>query len=312
MDGSQQLEQLTKNLVKPYVITRSKLGSTTKVIERDFVCNINHLNKLCTIVTEKAKFYRPTRAGFQYLVSFDDATHIENTDIQSLSEYLEGSDKRTDKVIFSWQIAHDMDGIENEMSITIRISNPMNPFVILQAALSKDHSEADALDFEDGSISVSIHGATQTTAEEIFALVSRWSSGCSRPQSMSDINVFLRKHIDKFKFANTWLLPIFCTAIFAMVIQRQEKPEYSLLLIAIVSFFVLKDVMVIFNQRIERWLRYSTKFSLFSLTGGDENQQTAYFVLSSRSTKRLIGAAIGSLTLNLLAGGIIWYLTKTN
>lgn len=311
MSNPVQLEQLTKDLCKPYIITRSKLGSTTKVIERDFVCNLNDLERLFSMVGEKVKSYQPTKAGFQYLISFSDCTHLENNSIHSLYQAVEGSDKCTDKVIFNWIIAHEIDNLENEMSITVRISNPMNPFVMLQAALSKNHSEADGLDFEDGSISVSIHGATQTSSEEVFAIVGRWAKGCTQPKSVTGSNIFISKHIKKLRFINRWILPVLFASICIIYLASQSGDIlHALTLAGFVSFLLLRDATALFNHQIEKWAHFSTRFSLFSLTGGDHNQQSAYIAISSKSNTKLILATIGSFTLNLAAGAVIWYLTK--
>lgn len=311
MSNPVQLEHLTKDLCKPYVITRSKLGSTTKVIERDFICNLNDLERLYAAVTEKVTTYRPTKAGFQYLLSFSDCTHIENDHINSLYQSVNGSEKCTDKVIFNWIIAHEMDGFENEMSITVRISNPMNPFVMLQAALSKNHSEADGLDFEDGSISVSIHGATQTSSEELFAIVGRWAKGCTQPKSVTGSNIFISKHIKKLRFLNRWVLPILYAFICVIYLATQSGDIlHSLTLAGFVSFLLLRDATALFNHYIEKWAQFSTRFSLFSLTGGDQNQQSAYIAISSKSNTKLILATISSFIVNLAAGAVIWYLTK--
>jgi hypothetical protein len=169
-----ELQDLTKNFIKPYVVTRSRLGSTTKVIDQKFICTTKELEFLYDSIGEKIGSFQPSKAGFQYLVSFTDSTHCENSDLSTISDNLSPSNKNTEKLILNWKIGHEYDGVENEMSITVRISNPMNPFVMLQAAMSSNHSDADGLDFEDGSVSVSINGATQNTAEEIFAIVQRW------------------------------------------------------------------------------------------------------------------------------------------
>lgn len=94
------------------------------------------------------------------------------------------------------------------MSVTVRISNPLNPFVMLQAAMSKDHSEADNLEFDGGAVSISIHGATQTTAEEIFSIVSRWADCCPQPASITGLNNFIYEHESKISFVNFWIFPV--------------------------------------------------------------------------------------------------------
>ncbi|ENM5863873.1 hypothetical protein ACPFUK_002411 [Vibrio cholerae] len=311
MSDVASLEDMTASLSKPYVATRSKLGSTTKLIEQKFTCGCRELLGLQAAIGEKLRYLNPTKAGFQFLVSFTDSTHYENTNLADLENVISSSDKCVDKVILNWIIAHYLDGIENEMRITVRISNPINPLTLFQAALSKDHSEFDNLDFELGAVSVSVNGATQNTSEEIFNIVSRWAKAAPNPQSFVTIHQKIQNNLPRIFIMNDWVFPmlfVFGCFFWLKMLPVSDVQPYSLL--AFCSFMFVRSAAANFNSRIDAWARRSQVYSIFNITGGDKNRQTKVAARSQNSTLKLIGSVILSLIVNLIAGGVLYYLTK--
>lgn len=307
-----ELQDLTKTLAKPYVVTRSRLGSTTQVIEDKFICSPKELKRLFSSVSEKVISFNPSKAGFQYLVSFTDGMHYENSSLDTLQERLEGSEKKTDKLILNWKVAHQIDDIENEMSITIRISNPMNPLVMLQAAFSEDHSDIDRLAFEDGSVSVSVNGATQNISEEIFSIVQRWASGCPKPASITGLNETIFKHHEKISFLNYWIFPTLYVAlafVFLKDLNLEKVQAYGF--VAFASFMMIRAAAQNLNHKLEWWCRIGRKFSMFMITGGDSNQQTKIAAKSRNGTIKAIASAGVSFIINLIAGFALFYLTTS-
>lgn len=300
------LDDLAHPLAKPYIITRSKLGSTTKVIEEKFVCSSREIKLLFDSIGEKIGSFAPSKAGFQFLVSYTDSTHYENSHLSTLEKNVSNSNKCTEKLILSWKIAHEYDGTENEMSITVRISNPINPIVMLQAAMSQDHTEADLLSFEDGSVSVSVHGATQITAEEIFSIVQRWAEACPQPQSITGINSAIHQHSEKIEFLNFWVFPVLytvCGYLFLSKVDVQESVPYAF--VAFSGLVLVRNAAQNLNHKINIWAHYSRKFSLFLLTGGDQNQQTKIAARSKNHTIKLVGSVVVSFVVNIAAGIVL-------
>lgn len=300
------LQDMTAALSKPYAVTRSKLGATTKVIDEKFICTSKELKILFSSLGEKVSTFQPSKAGFQYLISFTDSTHYENSNLDTLTNTISTSNKKTDKLILNWRVAHEYDGVENEMSITVRISNPMNPFVMLQAAMSADHGDADRLDFEDGAVSVSINGATQNTAEEIFAIVTRWAQACPQPQSITGINQKINKNSEKISFLNYWVFPVLytvCAFYYLKNTPQETVTAYSL--VAFVGFMLIRGAAQHINNLIEKWGHFSQKFSLFMITGGDSNQQTKMAAKSRNSTLKLVCSVILSFGVNIAAGLVL-------
>lgn len=297
------LQELAPSLSKPFVVTRSTLGSTTKVLQDKFICTPDQVHRLHESIGEKVASFRPSKAGFQYLLSFTDNTHYENSDLDSLERTVGNSGKKSEKLILNWMIGHEYDGIENEMSITVRISNPVNPLIMLQAAMSRDHNDTDNMEFEIGSVSVSINGATQNTSEEIFSIVKRWIESCPQPASITGLNNWICENMGKISFINFWFFPIIfsiCCYFILREIPQESVVEYSFL--AFVAFMTIRVASQHINDQIRVWASNSRKFSMFLLTGGDENQQTKIAAKSRNSSLKLFFSVGGSFLLNVAAG----------
>jgi len=300
------LQELAPALSKPYVVTRSTLGATTKVLRDKFICTPNQVHRLHESIGEKIVSFQPSKAGFQYLLSFTDNTHYENNDLDSLAKTVENSGKKTEKLILNWMIGHEYEGVENEMSITVRISNPVHPLVMLQAAMSQDHNDTDSLEFEMGSVSVSINGATQNTSEEIFSIVKRWIASCPQPASVTGLNNVICEHMGKISFINYWFFPIIfsvCCYFILTGFPQEIVVEYSFL--AFVAFMTIRVASQHINNQIEEWASSSRKFSMFLLTGGDQNQQTKISAKSKNSSLKLFFSVSASFLINVAAGIIV-------
>jgi hypothetical protein len=298
-----ELESLVPVIKSPYKITKSILGTTTKVMSDKFVCSSRELNILFDQFRDKVGYFNPTSVGFQYLVSFTDRTHFENNDISVLEKNLASTGKSTDKLILNWVVAHEHDGDENELSITVRISNPINPLIMLQAALSKSPGDIDSLEMEAGSVSVSVNGATQTASEEIFELVGRWIDCCPQPQSITKINTFISKHREKVHAINSWGMPIIYSMASFLFIQKQVPEDaISYVFLLLCGFMLLRTCASKINGMISEWCHMSRMFSLFMLTGGDKNQQTKFSAKATNSTIKLVSSVSVSFLVSIAAG----------
>lgn len=297
------LQKSDSALANPYVVTRSTLGLTTKILFDKFICSTNELHRLHEELGEKITTFNPSKIRFQYLLSFTDSTHTENNNLESLEHIVVKSGKKTEKLILNWIIRHEYDGIENEISITVRISNPVNPIVMLQAIMSQDHRDADSLEFEMGSVSVSTNGATQNTSEEIFLIVKRWISSCPQPASVTKLNSIISKNMGKISFVNRWLFPLVFSVCCYFVLSDLPQDivvEYSFL--AFVAFMTVRTVSKRFHDKIQGWASSSRQFSMFQLTGGDQNQQTKIAAASKNSSFKLFFSLGTSFLINVAAG----------
>lgn len=302
-----QLETLEKQsavLAKPYAISRSRLGIVTKLFGTRFLCNEQGIHDLNDSITEKLRQLTPTSGGFQYLLSFGDKTHFEHQDLGVLNSAVRNSAKTTERLVLKWIITHPIEGVANELTLIVRISNPINPFIMLQAILSKSPEDIDNLEFENGSVSASVDGAGQITAEEIFAVVGKWIDSRPQPQYITGIHERIHRHLNKLQFANYWLFPSLLASIFLIYLWKWSPTTHALPLLfaAIIVHSYAREATQKINQQLERWSHLTRRFSIFSLTGGDINQQAKFASKSKNSLVKLIAATSASVISNVIAG----------
>ncbi|WP_036306775.1 hypothetical protein, partial [Methyloglobulus morosus] len=129
-----ELAHTVANFGRPYAITRSRLGAITKVYPERYICDLNSIKELFQSIVEKLDaLTTKDRPSFSFLISFSDQTHHDGvaTDLSGLTTIPIG--KKTERTVMRWVVKHEIEDFENELTITIRISNPINPLLFLQA-----------------------------------------------------------------------------------------------------------------------------------------------------------------------------------
>lgn len=283
----------------------------TKLFDTKFLCNTTGIHELYGAVCERLSHLNPESGGFQFLISFDDRTHVEHQNIDELDNIVRNNGKTTERLTLKWVARHKIDSEDNELTVVVRISNPINPLLFLQAALSKSPQDIDNLEFESGSVSASVDGAGQITAEEIFSVIGRWVDSRPQPQYITTLHGSISKHKEKIAFLNYWVLPILVAVIFFLALWK-HTPEQLLipvLFAAVASNFYLRTIASRLNDKIMRWCHFSLLFSIFSLTGGDNNQQAKFASKSKNSLIKLVSVIIGSFVLNVIAGFTVSWLS---
>jgi hypothetical protein len=178
-------------LGRPYTITRSRLGAIAKVYKERYIYYLVSFKELFQSIGKKlAGIKAKAMPEFSFLISFSDQTHRDGAagDLQGLSTISIG--KQTEWMVMRWLVKHDIEGTENELFITILISNPINPLIFLQAALSKSPSELDNMEFEMGFTCVTVDGASQGYAEEVLLRVKNWMEARNKPHPFIEIENF--------------------------------------------------------------------------------------------------------------------------
>lgn len=296
---------------KPYAITRSKLGAITKIFDDRYICDLRALKEIFQSIGEKL-----SRSGsvatptFSFLISFDDKTHHDGitADFQNLTTIPTG--KLTDRIVMRWGITHLLNEEENELSVTIRISNPINPLVFLQAALSKSPNELDNTEFELGSTCVTVDGSTQAYADEIFLLVKNWVAARNKPHAFIEV----RKVYDKVEWYadqfNRSLLPTLVVA--GLSFWSLERFSTNTLIASIPItfgiFFFIRSIGDDLNRKMLIWARKTEHMGVFQITNGDIDSVAKMAARAKNSALKLIATNAMSLVSNIIAGVVCWYL----
>lgn len=303
MPQLEQLDNYAGVMTKPYSLSRSRLGTTTKLFDKKFLCNEQGVYDLNESITEKLRQLSPSSGGFQYLLSFGDNTHFEHTNLTSLNGAVKNCGKTTNRAVLKWVIKHTIEEQDNELTVIVRVTNPINPLVFLQAALSKSPEDIDNLEFEGGSVSVSVDGAGQILSEEVFSVVGKWVDSRPQPQYVTTTHEIFNRHMKKFQFINYWLFPVLVSASLFMYLWKQTPQNIAIpvLFASVIIHTYSRSIASHINNLLERWAQTASLFSVFSLTGGDHNQQARFTAKSRNSVIKLMLVTTGSFALNIAA-----------
>ncbi|ACB75216.1 hypothetical protein [Opitutus terrae] len=301
-------------LARPYSLTRSRLGTETKIFSERYLCTPGSIAVLCESISTKLQSLTPKAGGFSYLLSFSDRTHLDKSDLGFLCKSTIDTGKTTERLVLKWIVTHDINGEDNELTVVIRIANPINPLLFFQAALSKSPQDIDNVDFELGSTCVSVSGAGQILCDEFFGLVHRWIEARDKPYSFIGIDAFVKKHGRKIAFLNRFLLPYILLAGTMLVSGGLETkfgcaPE-QVLILALLLFFVSRDLGLAVNKKVEQWAQNLFKFSIFQITTGDNDLVTKLVAKSKNSSLKLCGSVVYAFAINIGASAVFWWLTK--
>lgn len=307
------LTQPVTILSKPYTLTRSKIGAVTKVFKEKYICDPNSLRELFERVGEKLEQLKPIETEFSFLISYSDQTHHDGViaDLHNLKLIPTG--KQTERVVLQWTANHLIDGEENETSLTLRISNPINPLVYLQAALSKSANDIDNIEFEMGSTCVTVNGAGQMYAEEVFHSIKQWIESRNKPHAFLSIH----KLYGKYEWLIDELSPSFLPLLLLGASSLAAHKYLDLKTLVAVSpilfglFVVARDYGRILNSKMVYWANKSKTFSMFLLTNGDSDALSKVAASSKNSCIKLGVSSFFSLLLNIAAGIICYILLRS-
>lgn len=300
-------------LGRPYSITKSRLGAITKVYTDQYVCDVPAMKELFQTISEKLGGVTYTQTPkFSFLISFSDQTHHDGVtaDLQSMSAMPIG--KQTERVVAKWTLVHKIDDIDNELSVTVRISNPVNPLVFLQAALSKSPSDLDNFEFEMGSTCVTVDGAVQSFADEVFLRIQKWIEARNKPHSFLPVHQIYRRFEWWLDQLGASLLPLLVVGFLSVWAAKQRDVSLQLTAapILIAVFLILRDFGRRLNSKMAHWAAKSRHISLFQLTNGDNDALTKQAAKANNSALKLIVSAAFSFVLNIAAGIACWWITK--
>ena len=297
-------------LGRPYAVTHSRLGAITKIFQERYLCDLSSMKELTRSIGEKLSELKiQGTPAFSFLISFSDQTHHDGPmqDLQSLTTIPIG--KKTERVVMRWIVTHELEGAPNELSVTIRISNPINPLVFLQAALSKSPNEIDNIEFEMGSTCVTVDGAGQAYADEIFLRMSKWLEARNKPHPFVEIGKFYSKYewwIDELTHS---LLPLLVVGSLSLLLAKYfASAQLTALPVLIGIFFVIRTVAGKINSRMGWWAKRSSTLSLFAITNGDQDAITKMAAVAKNSLIKLVVVGVLNFGLNVAAGVFCWWL----
>lgn len=296
---------------KPYTVTRSRLAVITKVYDDKYICDIDSLKQIFELIAEKLSSLTPKKEPeFSFLISFSDKTHQDGLTPDFTMMRTLSTGKTTDRIVMRWKVIHDIQGEDNELSITIRISNPINPLIFLQAALSKSPSEVDNVEFEMDATCVTVDGADQSYSDEVFLRVQNWINARNKPYSFMQVSEFYSKYdwyVDQF---NRALLPLLLISLLSIFSSNEltQSSQITIIPIVVGLFFFFQSIAYKINSKMAHWAARSKHIGLFQVSNGDVDALSKMAAKVKNGAIKLVATGITSLTLNIGAAVLCWWL----
>ena len=296
-------------LLRPFQATNTRLGVITKIYERRYISNCTSIIELFQEISEICRSMNPRNFAFSYLISFSDNTHIDGNNPQDFESQRLKTAKTVDRLLLKWAIVNNYDSQENEISIMVRISNPVNPIMLLQAALSKKADDFDNIEFSNGCTSASICGASPIHGDEFIQIVGRWIDARPRPEYVTTIHEVINKRINIIEWTNYWLMPLLGVIVAAIWMMKNPDSKYIIHVgvFGVLVHWYLCKISKAINSKIQYYIYSIQRYSVFDITNGDFNQMTKYAAKSKNSMYKLIASGVYGVLGNILAAYLCYY-----
>lgn len=303
-----------------------KQDTDTQVFTSDFLIGMKDIATLARSMDEQLRPYSQ--------LSYTDSATVEfsnnrTKDFQSISDLATANwDKpsTTASVTLRWNLLLEMKDTEKpvEHNIVLRISSGIRPQDMMRAIFSKDLEEVDSFDLSSAGCVCHITFATQSLANDIFRVVQEWTDGRSKPEYTIPYLVKIRQNSKRIARFTEFSMPVTTAATILAYYFYSTRDQ--VLSDPVTTDFVRTGVLYVsmtwlvytFSRAGSKWLSNRLKSQLdrigrihpFMLTAGDDNRQNS---LSAKNKKNLRGfffEAAFAVTWNVVAGFIIYYLTK--
>lgn len=298
-------------LDRPYSFVRSKLGATTKIFTDRYIFDLESVKEIITAIGEKLHALNPKETPtIAVLLSFSDQTHQDGGTIDLNGQNFIPIGKQTERVVIRWVVKHDIDGVENELSITLRVSNPINPLVLLQAALSKNPSDIDNIEFEMGSTCVTVDGAGIWYADEVFYRIKSWIDARRKLHRFIEGGRFYARYewwIDQLSVS---LLPLSSIAVLSLFAANFLSQSQMITAIPplLGIFFLIQSFGRRINSKMAVWAKLSDFVSIFEITNGDRDAVLKNAAKAKNGFIKLAFTGAINLFLNVVGGIVCWWL----
>lgn len=258
-------------LNKPYNVTRSRLGAITKVYSTEYICDVKALKQVIDSITEKlSNMQGPIEVSL--IISYADNTHHDFGVYEINSFDFDRVDKVTDRIVIKWVLIQHIDNEIQELSVILRLANPINPLILFQAALTKSANDIDNLDFEIGTTCITVDGAIDSTANEFFLRVSNWINARAKYHVFLDIRSTYLKFKSLINFFNSSIIPLVITLILSHYASRLDiKNQIALTPSILGAFLILQHAFRTLNNYLMSRIYNAYKVNLFSITSGDRD-----------------------------------------
>lgn len=280
--------------------------------------SMRELEELNRAVVAKLSHYELLGSEFSAILTLRDTRFEEFNSWQAFSGRNWNTPDQTTCLQLKWQFLVRFPNTTEPAShaITVRLANQPRPYEMMQAIFSKDPEDMERFELDAAPMTCRVDFADQLLSQELLAIVASWRKALREPVPVVP---FFRRLLKKASLVvqvtqNSVLLMstlAACAAFFRW--SRPATPEVALTAGAFRDNLLLLAALGIFlylsrglgrwlGSRAHEYLHRLERFSLFELTAGDSNRQTALSAKSRNAGLKFIASSALALLWNVVGG----------
>lgn len=213
---------------------------------------------------------------------------------EDLQGYDFKTDARTQCLTMKWSFVFDAigDGHDHLHSVYVRVSERLNPALVLQKMMSNHTEDVDSLDGDAfATVSCKVDFIDSRFSNELLAIVTDWVRSLPRAEATFGFVNWLHRQEERMsKLIRATLPALVLLAYIGYWLTKMPTEQTSSVRIAVAwivggSFllYVAQYVSAAFVQIVGKHLRVICTVPVFQITSGDGQRMTSYLAKSQKS-----------------------------
>lgn len=232
----------------------------------------------------------------------------------------------TRELVAKWDFVLMVPGYDfpQRHSVTVTITGELKAVHILREVFSEERDPGDKFELKYSPVVCKVDFINHILSKELLNVVDEWDRALPQPQTENTFLDRLKLKTPLVKALVRYSPPVLflITSFFALdFIASQQAPNSTIsvgflttLMYWLLGVFSSLYLAIVFSNwlatRAEFAIENYGKFFVFAMTNGDKNKQTKWHQRNSSYVKQFFLSTGTSLTLDVIAGFIVYWLTR--
>lgn len=297
--------------------------STTQLYHEPVIVGSRSLVELAQKVQDKLLRTRVTneKTSFSAVISFESESQTRISDVDRLATFDWNTSERTRQITLSWDFHCQIDGVHEseQYTLSVRVSETMNPAQLVQAMFSRNPDEADRIEIDMACVVCFVRYHDAYLARELLQVVSDWHRALRKPAPVFDIArkaVEHRRYIDYFlRVSFELIIPLGGIGLFWHWAQARVDESITVDLLATFGVWFFSFVLFLGLARqlaksmyraIDRRLLGLLRTPILELTNGDQNRMTEAMAKKQNHLMKLAAKLAGALIFDAFSAYVLY------
>lgn len=262
--------------------------------------SIDDLNRK---VKDKLNLHHIGNIQLNLSIQFQNDKTITCSSPEELQGYDFKTEARTQCMTMKWSFVFDAigDGQDHLHSVYVRVSEKLNPALVLQKMMSNHTEDVDSLDGDAfATVACKVDFIDSRFSSELLAIVNDWVRSLPRAEATFGIVNWLNRYEDRIsKLIRVTLPALVLLGYIGYWLARMPTEQTSSVRIAVAwivggsaLLYVTQYLSSAFVKIFEKQLRIICNVPVFQVTSGDGQRMTNYLAKSQKSLFKLSFTAL--------------------